>query len=596
MILEPESPPAAQSEAIVSVPARRSEWIARWLVPALIVACFLILYLYTQTRWYTFDSVAYATRIRQFSINPKPEYLIHPHHLLFNGLGYLCWSLLDFVGIRLSSLEALQAMNAAVGAILLAVFYRMLLTRGFRFRGLPVATNRWPVVELAATICLGVSFGFWAVATDGRVNAPALLCLTIAIGYAWGMIDNLRTGQVLACAGATVLAVAFHQSHGLIIVFCATCILVAIAGFRRKLAMLALYLGSSLAGIAALYAIAGFGILGKANLAELKNWALTYSEDGRWWKLDFMANLIDKDDKAYTQSFVAAPPLPSEGGMSGWQSQLLYDLRFLVLPLALALGAATLVYVGFSLFRRRDDEVWRKAVAMFALFVPYTAFFTIWDPGYWVFWIPAALGTVALAAILPSKSHWAVRGLAALGLVAWAGATLTANASASFLRRRDPDHNEDLIATLRLGHAAKRNELMLVTGMGEAAKFEVYAPYFAELQVSVVHMEMKRAGASFEKAKHSIRAKIEDAMRNGKRVYVAREYYSDAQWNEIRKRYTVPVDAREQILAGYDRVDLKLDSKVPIFYLRAIPPPKPKVVRKVFWISMGTDAQARSSN
>lgn len=581
--------------AVAEIPHEKGKWIWRWLVPILIFLGFAALYLSTQTRWYTFDSVAYATRIRQFSINPKPEYLIHPHHLFFNSLGYLFWSAFDLVGIRLSSLEALQAMNALIGAFILAAFYRMLLTRGFRWRGRPVETNRWPVVEIAATLCLGVSFGFWAISTDGRVNAPAILFLTFAIGLAWGMIDNLRTGQVIACATATVLAVAFHQSHGLVMVFGIACIMLALGQWKRRFILLGVYLGSTLAGIAVLYATIGFGFMGKRNVAELKDWALTYSQDGRWWKLNFLSNLVDKDDKAFTQSFIAAPPLPSEGGIHGWQADLLYNLRMAVLPLAFVMGGLALAYIALNIWRNRGSDGWRKALALFALIIPYAAFFTIWDPGYWVFWIPVSLATTALVSLLPSRSPLWGRLLAAAGLLAWAGMSLTANASASFLRRRDAQHNPDLIATLRLAHVAKRDDLMLATGMGEAAKFEVYAPYFAEARVSVVHMELKRAGGSFALAKRSIRAKIAEALRSGKRVYIAREYYSEKQWDEVRKRYDVPLDAKDQILKGYERIDLKLESKVPIFKLRPIPAQPPKIAPRVFWISPGTGPVGSSS-
>ena len=565
MIEEPQAEIQAPQIAFHS-----GTWVARWLLPICLFAGFSILYLSTHTRWYTFDSVAYATRIRQFSEAPKADHLIHPHHLLFNGLGYVFWSALDLVGIQVSSLQALQIMNSLVAALLVAIFYRLLLTRGFRVRGPPVRSNSWPVVEFTAALCLGVSFGFWAIATDGRVNAPAMFMLTVAIGFAWGAIDNLNLRQVLACALATALAVGLHQSHGLIIVFCTVSILLAIAPLKRKLLLACAYFAASMAGIAILY---GLGALIAGKTGQFMNWALAYSQDGRWWKLDFFANLMERNPNAYTQAFIAAPPLPSEGGIRGWQAQWLHDMRAMVVPLAFVLAGLALTVVVLNVLRDRPSEGWRKTLSLFALIIPYGAFFTVWDPGYWVFWIPVSMATLLLAAILPWRAPlWGRLAVAAV-LVVWAVASFTVNASASFWRRRNVEHNPDLVASMKLGAIADREDLMLVTGMGEAAKFEVYIPYFARTKVSVVHMELKRAGSDFGLAKESIRAKIKDTLDKGRKVYIAREYYSKGQWGQVGKRYKVPSDAAGQVLKGYERVELMIDSPVRLFMLRAIPNP-----------------------
>src|SRR5688572_6938357 len=78
---------------------------------------FALLYLSTPTRHYTFDAVAYAHQIEQFTRDGRPGWLFHAHHLLFNAAGWGVWMLLREMGLWVSTLEALQVMNAVLGGL-----------------------------------------------------------------------------------------------------------------------------------------------------------------------------------------------------------------------------------------------------------------------------------------------------------------------------------------------------------------------------------------------------------------------------------------------------------------------------------------------
>lgn len=570
--------PIVHEETPPPVGPRARPWLWTIAVPIFIFLGFGALYLSTPTKWYTFDSVAYATRIRQYDSNPKATYLVHPHHLLFNSVGYASWKALGAVGVKVSSLEATQIMNSMIGALLLVIFYRLLMLRGFRWRGPPIRLERWPIVELAATVALGFTFGFWSISTDGRVNAPALLMLTVAAGYAWGAVDNLRRGQVAMCTVATVLAVGLHQSHGLIIAFCVACMLLAVAARKQRLISAASYLAGAGAGIAALYALFGFVVMGYGSIAEIRRWSLIYSEDGRWWKLDFWNNFLDLNTRAYTQSFVASPPLPNEKPLAPEVASLLDWMRDAVIPGLLGLIVVGLAYVVYRAWRSRSDPEWRRVLALAALAIPYTTFFTIWDPGYWVFWLPLTVATLALVACLAhSAPNW-LRVPVAVSLLGWAAASAVVNGESSFLRRMVEANNPELVALKNLKAIAKPGDLLLTTGIGAGAKFEVYTPYFAEMNVSVAQMELKRSGGDFRRAMASIRGKIQSAMARGSKVFVAREFYADFQWDALGRRYQVPQGAQKLILAGYDRVEVPTGTKVRIFYLVRAPksPPPPR--------------------
>ena len=51
-----------------------------------------VLYWATRTQANTFDAVSYANQIAHlYPRTGDPRWLFHPHHLLFNALGYVLW-------------------------------------------------------------------------------------------------------------------------------------------------------------------------------------------------------------------------------------------------------------------------------------------------------------------------------------------------------------------------------------------------------------------------------------------------------------------------------------------------------------------------
>jgi hypothetical protein len=569
-VTETVEAPAEIAEATgATEPGTKSDiWriIWLWVIPAILFLGFSYFYLGTHTRWYTFDSVSYATNIRRYGENGNIAHLIHPHHLFFNAIGWCSYAFLRWLGYGFTTLEALQILNSWVGGFLLAVFYRLLLGRGFSWQARDAALPKWPFVELGATLAAGVSFGYWAIATDGRVNAPALLMVVIAIGYVWGVVERPHWTGVLSAGVATVAAVCLHQSHGLIIVACTVGILLSRTGLGRKSMMAGAYVAGSLVAIAATYWFVGWVVLGHHSLEEVRKWMLTYSEDGRWWKLDFLGNL-ELDARAYTQSFVASKPLPSEGGIHGWVSDLMETMRPMVLQLATILTLGCLVFIGLRLWKRPQCTGWRRMTMLLTMILVYGCFFTIWDPGYWVFWIPVSLASLmAISTMAETAWTWARAGAAA-ALFLWASGTLAVNAAGSFLRRTDPNNNPELVACELLSTVTKPGDLMLVTGMGGAAKLEVYAPYFANVPVSAVHMELKREEGIFDNARERIRGKIQRTLEKGNKVYLAREYYAPGAWEQIGHRYQIPDDALKQVLRGYDRLEVPMNLPIKVFTL-----------------------------
>ena len=83
-------------------------------------------YLLTRTHLNTFDAVAYANQIGLAAETGKLWPLFHPHHLLFNALGFGVWRLAQALGYGGGPLAVNQTLNAMLGAWGVGLFYATL--------------------------------------------------------------------------------------------------------------------------------------------------------------------------------------------------------------------------------------------------------------------------------------------------------------------------------------------------------------------------------------------------------------------------------------------------------------------------------------
>jgi hypothetical protein len=363
----------------------------------------MLLYLATPTRHYTFDAVAYAYQIDRFEDDGRPNWLFHAHHLLFNAVGWVLMVLLRELGIRLSSLEALQALNSVLGGVGVGLF-ALVLAR---------ATRR-PLLAVGMALLLGVSHGYWTCATDGRVNLPGLVLVIGAFGAALRWVESGSPAWARGSAALTGLAILFHQSHVLFVPTLAAAALLSPVPWRRKI-------GAGLAAAAVLAAIVGAVYLtaavaeGIRDLEGLLTWLWGYGADGRWWSLDWRANL-----PLSASALLRALWMDGLTGRAGLPPGIFHQEAGVTLSMLL-IGAFLLAWRLPSLMRRHGAAVLLCAT----WFVTYAAFFNIWNPGYFVFWVPqltAALfgAGLILAGLLPApQTTISPRGSTLAGMRAW---------------------------------------------------------------------------------------------------------------------------------------------------------------------------------
>ena len=454
-----------------------------WLPTGLLFLGTLALYWGTRTQANTFDAVSYANQIAHlYPRSGDPRWLFHPHHLLFNALGYFLWRASAGLGYAGGSLVVLQSLNVTLGAGGVAVFYltlRRLLQR-----------SRW--LPLLISLGLAFSFGYWICAADGRVNMPSVFLMLCAFAVLCRTMQSPRTGLAAAVGALAGAAVLFHESAGLFV-------LVGLAGVllveddpqtlpaamrlrRRRMALAYLAAWATAAGLP--YLAVGVLALHLHSVAAFRHWASEYAELGWWWDFHILTNL-GLDVKAFLHAVIA--DLPGRQGTLRVGPHIPVALKTLYYATLVGwLGAAYAFLAALPLLWRSHNR--RMMIVCVLWIVVYAAFFTVWSPGYFVFWVPVLVPTAVMLALV--LAHYRARrgGLAANWLLgAWIVLYGLLNAQASVLPHLAPKSDPFRRIAADVRAHTQPGDVILVAGAGDGGPCEVALPYFADRAVISLH-------------------------------------------------------------------------------------------------------------
>ncbi len=437
---------------------------------------------------------------------------------LFNALGYVVWRLARMGGYVGGSLPVLQSLNAVLGAAGISVYYltlRRLLQR-----------SRW--LPLLISLGLALSFGYWICATDGRVNMPSVFLMLCAFAVLCRVMQTPRP-RLAALAGAlSGAAVLFHESAGLFA-------LVGLAGVwlgeddpmlpppamrRLRRHMIGAFLGTWVATTLLPYLGVGIFALHLHSIESFRHWMSEYSELGWWWDFHILHN-IRLDLYAFRHAAFVEPP-----GKAGT-----FHLSRHI-PIALSrLYAVTLLgwFIAVYAFFAATPLLWRshnrRTMIVCVLWIlVYAAFFTVWSPGYFVFWVPVLIPTGVMLALALAHYRAGRGGLAANWLLGiWIGLYALLNAQASILPHlaTGSDPFRRIAADVR-AHTAP-GDIVLVAGAGDGGPCEVALPYFADREVISLHSLLTRSHNDRGVALAEARAQIDDALGQGHAVYALDE-------------------------------------------------------------------------
>ncbi|MEN6372484.1 MAG: hypothetical protein ABFD64_10790 [Armatimonadota bacterium] len=548
------------------------------LVAAAIFSAFLALYLATPTSNYTFDAVNYGHMIR-LSQTSGPLLLFHPHHILFNCLGLITWKALGILYPSIDPLTALQVMNSFIGALGLAVFF--LILRRLLADTAPEGSACGPSTAVAAmaTAAVGLTFGWWAASTDGRPYIPPIAAVLGAFYFAY-LTARTASGWTAAGMGLMIaIATLLHQSHALFLVAGAVAIIISPTLLREKLRLSLIVIGVFLPVTIIPYTVV-FRLRETQTVSEAVNWALTYARLGVWWNFDVLGN-IDADLSGLRHAFLAdisakSAYIPFLSALMG-HAVILFASAFVVLGLL----DRTMVHVrhyhpprprrvyildgvkGGS-FGVPPNPLYVFNILLLVWVVSYSAFFTVWTPGYFVFWIPVAAAWVMILTVngAARRDRRFTFGVASLAALCFA----TANLWLYVLPRMPVESNPSIVIARKIRENTPPKSLVIVAGMGYIADMEVYIPYFGKRETISLHQTMLRHGG---KGIDRLQQKIRGELSEGNRVYVFGEVFdSPKAWQELTKRYGIKRQDVRAALIRFRPVKRFRVSDQPVYELR----------------------------
>ena len=470
----------------------------------------LLLYWNTRTSANTFDAVSYANQIAHlYPRTGDPHWLFHPHHLLFNALGYVLWQAARSCGYSGGSLVVLQSLNALLGAAGVSLYYLTLRRLLQRSRGLP----------LLMSLGLALSFGYWICATDGRVNMPSVFLLLAAFSALTRVMAAPR-GSTTALAGLLAGgAVLFHESAGLFVAVGLAGILLCDPdprltpeGVQKLRRLMAAAYGAAWLGTAALpYLLVGVLVLHLHSPAAFHAWTAEYSELGWWWDFHVLHNL-GSDGYAFRHAGFVEPgnhPSVLESGLY-WVSLL---------------GGLAAAYAVLASLPQLWRSHARNLVVVLTLWIAaYAAFFTVWSPGYFVFWVPVLVPAGALLAL--TLAHYRARrgGRAANWLAGvWIAVYGLLNLQASILPHLAPSSDPFRRISADVRAHTRAGDVVVVAGAGDGGPCEVALPYFADRNVISLHGLLTKQRDDKAAALALARSEIASALGAGHGVYALDE-------------------------------------------------------------------------
>ncbi len=493
-----------------AIPARTLR-LPAWLPAALLFLGTALLYWNTRTSANTFDAVSYANQIAHlYPRTGDPHWLFHPHHLLFNALGYVLWRIAGLLGFQGGSLVVLQSLNAVLGASGTVLYYFTLRRLLQRSHGLP----------LLIALGLALSFGYWICATDGRVNLPSLFLMLTAFAVLTRMMVAPRMSTAALIGTLAGGAVLFHESAGLFVVVGLAGILLSPADWKQRRQAALAYLAAWGLTAALPYLVVGVFVLHLHSLSAFHAWSAEYTELGWWWDFRILHNL-GSDFYAFRHAGFAEPGSRASTFTLGGHSPLLL-LGLYWLSVAGWLAAAFLVLATLP-------QIWRSpsrslAIVLTLWILVYAAFFTVWSPGYFVFWVPVLVPTSTLLAL--TLAHYRARrgGVLANWLLGgWIVVYGVLNLEVSILPHLAPPSDPfrriaaDVRAHTRFG------DVVLVAGAGDGGPCEVALPYFADRSVISLHGLLTKKRDDKAAALSVAQSEITDTLTAGHAVYALDE-------------------------------------------------------------------------
>jgi hypothetical protein len=188
-------------------------------------------------------------------------------------------------------------------------------------------------------------------------------------------------------------------------------------------------------------------------------------------------------------------------------------------------------------------------------FLANTAFFTVWQPNYFVFRAPAIIAATALLAMV--SSHYRAKRIGPIWLVGiglWCGIQGVDNFVFSVKPHMEKEANPYILFADDFKNHSKPYDILLLKGTGDDAQSEVYVPYFSKRTVYSIHTELAHNHENFDEMNKDFQSKLALCEAKGGHIYGLNNLYiADAPPEEQDREQPITQDMIKRMLTGREK-------------------------------------------
>jgi hypothetical protein len=517
---------------------------------------------------YNFDGTVFALQLDFVKAGASPAFLLHPHHLLFEPLGYGFWRLLALAGISLRSIDALEVFDLTLGSMGLAFFARALM--------LVSPQKKW-----AALLCmlgLGFSYSYWFHSVESEVYSLAVFFLILAFYAMLAMERRVKIEELslskkyLLVAMLSLLAtlvIMGHLIHGL---FGIIVIYFTITRLGRGK-------GISRAAPAFWVLICTGAPTGLIYLCAFLSWPLAVHKisvmPGQFksWVLDLAGSANNFGyPESYWQTGWAVPLRWLKGMAWAFFSQAVnpgHPARKALLIVTLLVLAGYIISFLYILARDRGRSQAGQGLILLWLLtgLGWTMF---WAPEWYeqkMYLLPAVWAAI-FSGIPPAASGR--KRSAHLAAIGFAVAILFAiNSAYDIYPASIPENNRELTVARAIKQATRPGSVIVISGLPKGYNIgKFYIPYFSDRWAFTLDWRLSEpvAGKLFPQ---NLAARLDEYFQQGRPVYLLSDVLRAPIEEELAKRHQLDP---KQFAAFWDRYELMpvadLDLGLKLFLLR----------------------------
>jgi hypothetical protein len=468
----------------------------------LAVAIPFFFYLVFPNQNFGWDASEYILRIDAGTANS----LFHPHHLIYNAIGFGTLQMLKLLGLSINTAHLMQILNSIATAATLSIFYIVLLRFSTR-----------TIIAAVFTLMFGFTNAVWEYTVEVEVYVVGLLFLTASLMLITKYLNkDTRPGswEMIWLGVLGSLACLIHQMNILFVAVIVTFIFLTGHDFKSRAKMFAFYAMPMIVVVGGAYAAVGFALGLLPNIASFLNWMTMYFHVGDWGY--FALNKFPIVAYALQKVFFKASFL-RDWLITGHieQSQIVFLILFTI-------GAVLLIslVVIFILKFRTILQSNRKLIPILIVWIfVYAIFIFWWDPLTHELWIPilSPLWLVLLLAFEKWKIKFSFKNTFIYSLV---GLLLIVN-FADILPNSKLENNEIYQLTVKINQQ-KINQDSLILIYGPVPVDHYYQLYFkTRLTVRSIDAMSSLTDKSKNDTFERLESTIGSTLAHGERVFVS---------------------------------------------------------------------------